>query len=89
MEINNKANAYETAIDEFVVSLEETVKLLQQTIAALGRMRALKLPIEIQHEVTEAIEHNQESTRELRAVCASMAEVMLNLEETLKTNTLQ
>lgn len=88
MESTN-TNAYQDAIDEFVTDLDETVRLLRQTTAVLARIRALTLPSEIEKEVTEAIEKNRESTRQLCAVCAQMAEVMLNLEETLKANTLQ
>jgi hypothetical protein len=88
MESTN-TNAYEDAIDEFVTDLDETVRLLRQTTAVLARIRALTLPSEIEKEATEAIEKNRESTHQLCAVCAHMAEVMLNLEETLKANTLQ
>jgi hypothetical protein len=77
------------AIDEFVTDLDETVRLLRQTTAVLARIRALTLPSEIEKEATEAIEKNRESTNQVCAVCAHMAEVMLNLEETLKANTLQ
>ena len=81
MEITQSKPSYQGAIDDLIGALDEGIRHLQETAAALHRIRTMSVSSRLE---SRTIEHCNRSARELRRAMPMLVRAALDLEKTLR-----